>query len=76
LQLNSDLLEAVLGDEDGEEPIGPVAILPNNGFAAVRIGPWVSDPLALKFLKPVMNRVNQTERYEAVQHLFFRFMHD
>ena len=74
LQLNSDFLEAVLGDEDGEEPIGPVAILPNNGFAAVRTGPRVSDPLALKSSKPVMNRVNQTERYEAVQRLFFRFM--
>ena len=51
LQLNSDFLEAVLGDEDGEEPIGPVAILPNNGFAAVRTGPRVSDPLALEILE-------------------------
>ncbi|MFC6889961.1 hypothetical protein, partial [Halorubrum trueperi] len=55
---DSDLLEAILGDEDGEDSICPVAVLPNRGFAAVRTGPRVSDPLALKPTKPVLRRTN------------------
>ena len=75
LNLDSDLLETVLGDEDGEEPIRSIAVLPDGSFATLRTGPWVSDPLALKSAKPALERMNQTERNEAVQCLLFRFVH-
>jgi hypothetical protein len=58
LNLDSDLVEAILGDEDGEEPIRSVAVLPDRGFTALRTGPRVSDPLALKPAKPTLKRMN------------------
>ncbi|WP_435079493.1 hypothetical protein [Halococcus sp. AFM35] len=57
LNLDGDLIEAILGDEDGEDSIRSVAVLPDRGFTAMRTGPRVSDPLALKSVKPaVLNR--------------------
>jgi hypothetical protein len=52
-----------------------VAVFPDGGFAALRAGPRVSDPLALKPAKLCLKRTNQTERNEAVQRLFFRSVH-
>jgi hypothetical protein len=45
-------------DEDGEDLIRSVAVLPDRGFTAVRTGPRVSDPLALKPVKPSLKRMN------------------
>ena len=58
LNLNGDLVEAILGDEDGEEPIRSVAVFPDCGFAALGTGPRVSDPLALKPAKPRLKRTD------------------
>jgi hypothetical protein len=50
--------------------------IPDGGFAAVETGPRISDPLAPKPAKSTLKCMNQTERYEAVQCLFFRFVHE
>jgi|AntDeeMetagen134_2_1112570.scaffolds.fasta_scaffold00379_4 hypothetical protein len=58
LNLNGDLVEAILGDEDGKESIRSVAVFPDRGFATVGTGPRVSDPLALKPAKPRLKRIS------------------
>jgi hypothetical protein len=76
LNLDGDLVEAILDDEDGEEPIGSVAVFSDRGFTALGTGPQVSDPLALKSTKPVLKRMNETERDETVRRLLLRFVHE
>ncbi len=70
LKFNSNLIKAIISDKNGKGSICPVVVLPNRGFAAVRTGPRVSDPLALKPTEPVLRRTNYTTRYEAVQSFF------
>jgi hypothetical protein len=58
LNLDGDFLEVIFGDEDGEEPICPVAVLPDRGFTAVGTRPRVSDPLTLKSAKLTLKRTD------------------
>ena len=76
LNLDSDFVEAILGDEDGEEPIRAVAVFPDCGFTALGTGPRVSDPLALEPTKSCLKRMNETEWDGTVQRLLFCFMHE
>ena len=76
LNLDGDFVEAILGDEDGEEPIRSIPVFPDRSFATVGTGPWVSDPLALEPTKSCLKRMNETEWDGTVQRLLFRFVHE
>lgn len=38
LNFDGDFVEAILGDEDGEDSVRSVAVPPDRGFATVRTG--------------------------------------